>query len=149
MSDYVDVEVLKSMPGIDMPHLQVTIEKILTDYENPGSVTCILTDDDHIHQLNRDYRGKDMPTDVLSFELSDTIHPTAPILGEIYISLDRASLQAQEAGRSLHDEVLHLAVHGTLHLLGFEHETDAGHLNMVAEENHYLSQQTAPITKGV
>ncbi|MFT5366772.1 MAG: putative rRNA maturation factor [Candidatus Latescibacterota bacterium] len=122
---------------VDCPAIEQVISALVVEFNITQDLTYVLTDDSHLHQLNRDFRNKDMPTDVLSFEMYDDIHPTSP-LGEVYISLDRAREQAREAGLSLQQEVLHLAIHGTLHLLGFEHETDAGHRQMHAKERQYL-----------
>jgi len=134
-----DIVPLKASAHIDIVGLQNIIEEILKDHDVSQDVTCILTDDKHVHQLNRDYRNKDTTTDVLSFEMSDQIHETSP-LGEIYISLDKATLQANEANHPLNHEVFHLAIHGTLHLLGYEHDTDQGFADMRDKENHYLKK---------
>lgn len=134
----IDIVELTPNPNINFLQLEKALTTVLTDFGVSQEVTCILTDDAHVHQLNRDFRNKDMPTDVLSFEIHDTIHPASP-LGEIYISIERAQIQAQQASHSLQEEVLLLAIHGTLHLLGYEHETDAGYETMSAKEKHYLS----------
>src|ERR1700761_166860 len=76
-------------------------------------ISLVLCDDAFIQNLNRDHRGKDKPTDVLSFPQDDDV-----VLGDIVISLDTAKRQAKAAGWSHMDEVVLLAVHGTLHLLG-------------------------------
>lgn len=85
-------------------------------------VALQLVDDAAIQALNRDYRGKDKPTDVLAFAQRDA--PTTPdhdVLGDIVISLDTARRQAK---RGLAAELLHLASHGLCHLLGYDHNTD-------------------------
>ncbi len=83
-----------------------------------------LTTDAEIHALNRDYRAKDKPTDVLAFAQregpSATLHPT--LLGDIVISVETARKQAK---RGLEKELLHLASHGLCHLLGYDHRDDA------------------------
>lgn len=83
-----------------------------------------LTTDAEIHALNRDYRSKDKPTDVLAFAQregpSAKLHPT--LLGDIVISVDTARRQAK---RGLEKELLHLASHGLCHLLGYDHRDDA------------------------
>ena len=93
-------------------------------------VGVLLTDDAELQRLNRDFRGKDAPTDVLSF--ADDVASafvSAPdqlrYLGDIAISLDRAREQAVEYGHALSRELAFLAVHGTLHLLGYDHERGA------------------------
>jgi probable rRNA maturation factor len=87
-----------------------------------GDLTIVLTDDAQLHELNRDYLGIDAPTDVLSFPASETDPETARrYLGDILISVPRAEEQARAAGHGLEAEVQLLAVHGTLHLLGYDH----------------------------
>ncbi|MBQ8255426.1 MAG: apolipoprotein N-acyltransferase [Alphaproteobacteria bacterium] len=84
-----------------------------------SEVSIILTDDKEIHAINREYRGVDKPTNVLSFELGDDI-----LLGDIYISLDTVVREAAAANISVEDHVAHMVVHGVLHLLGYDHITD-------------------------
>ena len=98
-------------------------------FERDCSVSVTLTDDEHIHSLNREYRGVDRPTDVLSFPMfafDGTDEPPAGeafSLGDIVISVERALAQAKEYGHSVRREIAFLAVHSTLHLLGWDHET--------------------------
>ena len=98
-----------------------------------AEVSILLTDDEAVRQMNRDYRGQDRPTDVLSFAQRDaggagpTVRPGArnpEILGDVVISVDTARRQAAARGASLEDELAHLAAHGTLHLLGYDDETE-------------------------
>ncbi len=87
-----------------------------------GDITIVLTDDSQLRELNRDYLGIDAPTDVLSFPASETDPETgARYLGDIAISFSRASEQAQTSGHALEAEIQLLVVHGTLHLLGYDH----------------------------
>jgi probable rRNA maturation factor len=85
-------------------------------------VTLVLTDDAEIHRLNRDYRGSDRPTDVLAFALDEggPVFPHAP-LGDVVVSVERAGLQAGARRHPLDAELELLVVHGTLHLLGYDH----------------------------
>lgn len=89
----------------------------------PGAhLTIVLTDDQRIRELNRDYLGMDAPTDVLSFPASETDPETgSPYLGDILISLPYAAKSAAQAGHPLEAEVQLLVVHGVLHLLGHDH----------------------------
>lgn len=91
-----------------------------------GELSVLLTDDATIHPLNRDWRGKDRPTDVLSFsQLEGDPVPGLPlVLGDVVISLETAQRQADERGHSLENEVQVLLVHGIVHLLGHDHEVD-------------------------
>ncbi len=85
-------------------------------------LTILLTDDAQLRELNREYLGLDAPTDVLSFPASVTDPETARrYLGDILISVQRAEEQARAAGHALQAEVQLLVVHGTLHLLGYDH----------------------------
>ena len=86
--------------------------------------TCLITGDSDLRRLNRDFLGKDYPTDVLSFP-----DPASPAgLGEIAISAARARAQAKAYGHSLENEIRILMLHGLLHLLGMDHETDRGQM---------------------
>ncbi len=87
------------------------------------AMTCLVTTDVELRRLNRDFRGKDYPTDVLSFpsNMSDGS-------GEIAISWDRAEAQANEMGHTVDDELRILMLHGMLHLIGMDHERDAGEM---------------------
>jgi len=95
----------------------------LTDGYAAYEASLRLTDDATIHALNRDYRAKDKPTDVLAFAQREgpggPLHPE--LLGDVVISVDTARTQAK---RGLHAELLHLASHGLCHLLGYDHRDD-------------------------
>ena len=86
-------------------------------------IELVLCHNDYIHKLNNQYRGKDCATDVLSFPIS--LVENAP-LGSIVISYDKALDAAKKYGHSLDEEVSLLFIHGILHLLGHDHETDSG-----------------------
>ena len=135
----LELTTLVTIPALDMPFLESVLNRVLLSRDAPGIVSYILTEDAHIRELNHTYRNIDKTTDVLSFELLDPIHPDNVYLGEVYISVDRAQQQAKDANRTLQEELTHLAVHGTLHLLGFEHDTDKGYKQMQNEENKYLA----------
>jgi probable rRNA maturation factor len=88
-----------------------------------ADLTIALSGDDHLHKLNREYLGKDAPTDVLSFPADDETDPETDrrYLGDVIISLARAAEQAQQRGHAVESEVQLLVVHGVLHLLGHDH----------------------------
>ena len=89
-----------------------------------AELSLLLCDDPTMATLNRDYRGKEGPTDVLAFALLEGTPMAARgplLLGDVVISLPTAKRQAEERGRSMHDEVMELLAHGLLHLLGFDH----------------------------
>ena len=83
----------------------------------------IIVNNDYIHELNKNYRGIDKETDVITFALEDdkTFNPIDRVLGDIYISIDKVYEQAIEYGHSEVREICFLAVHGLLHLLGYDH----------------------------
>lgn len=83
----------------------------------------IIVNNEYIHKLNKDYRNIDRETDVITFALEDdkTFNPEERILGDVYISIDKAKSQSTEYGHSLRRELCFLAVHGMLHLLGYDH----------------------------
>ena len=83
-----------------------------------GEVSLTLVGDDRIRGLNRDYLGRDRVTDVISFALHG---PGEPLLADIYIGYPQALRQAAELGLSAHEELVRLAIHGTLHALGYDH----------------------------
>ena len=83
----------------------------------------IIVHNEYIHELNKKYRGIDRETDVITFALEDdkTFNPEDRILGDIYISVDKVKSQSEEYGHSFLRELSFLAVHGMLHLLGYDH----------------------------
>ena len=93
-----------------------------------ASCSIIIVDNSFIHKLNKEYRGIDRETDVISFALEDDKSMIIPneirLLGDIYISLDKAKEQAEAYGHSLERELCFLAVHGIYHLLGYDHESE-------------------------
>ena len=109
-----------------------TVEKVLhsaieKEKLDKVSFNLIIVDNEYIHELNKNYRSIDRETDVITFALEDEDTLIVPdeqrILGDIYISIDRAKTQAEEYGHSLLRELSFLAVHGFYHLLGYDHMT--------------------------
>src|SRR6185437_9381743 len=94
-----------------------------TEVAKGRSFECLITGDAELQRLNRDFRGKDQTTDVLSFPAEDK-----GFLGSIAISSRRAAAQAREFGHSHEDEVRILMLHGLLHLTGLDHEADNGRM---------------------
>lgn len=102
----------------------------------------IFVDNDYIQKLNKQYRGIDKVTDVISFALEDdkTFNPEERVLGDIYISLDKATSQALEYGHSLTRELCFLSVHGLLHLLGYDHMNSADEKIMFSLQDKILEE---------
>lgn len=125
------------LPSIDAELLRRRARRVLADLGHARSeLSLVLTDDAGIAELNRAWRGKRGPTDVLSFSLVEGAHEThrGALLGDVVIGLPQAARQARRAHRGLDREVAQLAIHGILHLLGHDHEDDAEARAMRREE---------------
>jgi len=91
-----------------------------------AELAVILADDARLKDLNRDWRGKDRPTNVLSFPGAEGDEiATAPLLGDLVLAFETVAEEAKRDGKSFEDHFAHLVVHGTLHLFGFDHMSDA------------------------
>lgn len=102
----------------------------------------IFVDNDYIHKLNKEYRGIDRPTDVITFALEDgcEVDLNMPrLLGDIYISIDKAREQSLEYGHSFLREISFLAIHGFLHLLGYDHMKKEDEIVMFKEQEEILN----------
>jgi probable rRNA maturation factor len=103
----------------------------------PAKVNLVFTTDVRIRRLNREYRAKDKPTDVLSFNIDSPAEPDG-VLGEIYVSVPQARRQAADYGASPAEEILRLTCHGLLHLFGYDHMKPAERARMEAAEARCL-----------
>jgi len=91
----------------------------------PVELSLLLSDDAAVQELNRAWRGKDKPTNVLSFPAPEQPGVPGPRhLGDIVLAYETVVREAADEGKSLHDHATHLIVHGTLHLLGYDHELE-------------------------
>jgi len=144
--DRIDVQTSPRFAGeVDEELLRrVTTEVLRREgVEDEVALSVIITDDEAVRELNRQFRDVDAPTDVLAFgsgEEGDFV--TAPgepaYLGDVVISYHRAVVQAEEYGHSLNRELALLAVHGVLHLLGYDHANEAERMEMWAIQNEVL-----------
>lgn len=121
-----------------------------------GEVDLTFVDDEAIHELNKEYRGIDRPTDVLSFAMNESLDEEMDIvyeleegeeldeltdvLGDIIISVERAKAQSEDYGHSLERELGFLFVHGFLHLLGYDHQDTASEQVMMGKQETVLAQ---------
>jgi probable rRNA maturation factor len=127
-----------------------TVEKVLLsaiDKEKLEDVTfnLIIVDNEYIHEINKTYRGIDRETDVITFALEDEDSIVVPDevvrnLGDIYISIDKARMQAEEYGHGLLRELSFLAVHGFYHLLGYDHMTPEEEKVMFQKQEEVLEE---------
>ena len=124
-----------------MSHFVGASEKFLDGVGRSNAEVCVLlVDDAHIRTLNHAWRGKDTATDVLSWPHHDNPAPTDIFLGDIAISLDTNRAQAARRGWDEGDEASLLLLHGVLHLLGHEDETESGAARMQAVETRILGK---------
>lgn len=109
----------------DIMELKDFLYKVAKDEKLDNIIyNVIIVDNDRIQEINKEYRRKDMPTDVITFALEDdkTFNRTdIRVLGDIYISIDKVRSQALEYGHSFKRELYFLSIHGFLHLLGYDH----------------------------
>ncbi|MDR0840713.1 MAG: rRNA maturation RNase YbeY [Christensenellaceae bacterium] len=118
-------------------------EAALRQVGRAGDISILVTDDAAIHAVNRNYRKVDSPTDVISFpawEGEMIVAAPDDFLGDIMISLPRAHAQAAEYGHTLERELSFLAVHGTLHLLGYDHMQPEAEREMFALQEMILTE---------
>ena len=131
--------------GADPAAVAATVEAVLAA-ERVGEceVGVVLLDEHEMRELNREHRGKDEPTDVLSFPIDedDELDGVTRLLGDVVICVPVAERQAAEQGVEPGDELVDLLVHGVLHLLGYDHETDDG--EMLARQDAIVAE-LAPI----
>lgn len=118
-----------------LPQLEIFLEQAIRAAKLRGDVSVLLTGDKQIRRWNREFRGKNKPTDVLSFPAApvegiDGPMP-APLAGDLAISLETAERQGAEQGHTLLEEIKVLLLHGVLHLAGYDHETDQGQMARV------------------
>jgi probable rRNA maturation factor len=127
---------------IDTASLRTVGRKILSEegIEAREEINCIFTDDNHIKELNAQYRAKPVPTDVLAFSFTEgeDVAFRERLFGDIYISVEMAKRNAREYGQDLSRELQLLFIHGLLHLLGYGDETEDEQKMMRSKEQHYL-----------
>src|SRR5262245_7770793 len=110
-----------------------------------GEVCIVLTDDSAIARLNRDWRGIDKPTNVLSFPApGPTVGPEPRLLGDIVIAYQTLERECETENRLFLHHLAHLAIHGFLHLSGYDHETDGQADEMEALESKIMSRLNMP-----
>jgi probable rRNA maturation factor len=153
MSDEIEIAIKEEFRElVDEDKVRDIVQRVLKleTAPSPCEVSIVITDSETIHNLNRDYRGIDQPTDVLSFCLAnekgeesfpfilppdDTTH-----LGEVIISYPQATEQAAAQGHLIDKELTLLLIHGILHLLGYSHEQPDDEIEMQTREKHLLQQ---------
>ena len=141
LSIEIEHEAWEALPGL-AALAERAVAAALEGRGETGAVTLLFTSDAEMQVLNRDWRGKDKPTNVLSFPAPAMPVPEgeATPLGDIALACETVSREAAEQGKPLADHTAHLIVHGTLHLLGYDHETDGEAEEMESEERKILAR---------
>lgn len=115
--------------------IEAALEEI--EFTDDYEVSVSFVGDEEIHELNRDYRGVDRTTDVLSFPMDDEF---TNMLGDIVININKVIEQAKEYGHSEKREISYLTVHSSLHLMGFDHEEEEDKKEMRAVEDRVMEK---------
>jgi probable rRNA maturation factor len=136
--------------GLERARLKRRTESMLTLLQlQKSELSLVFSDDAQLHELNKLYRGKDRPTDVLAFPMHEgefgLLHSRLPagLLGDVIVSVPTANRQARAARRPVLDEITMLVAHGLLHLLGWDHETAAKDRAMRAETDRLVAAAIA------
>lgn len=115
--------------------------------ETQSELSVELVGDPRMRRLNREYRNKDRPTDVLAFPMRESDNPCPTLLGDVVISVPTVLRQAKEAGRSVNDELATLLVHGVLHLCGYDHERNKEEAARMHRRERTILQTIGPVPR--
>jgi len=138
------VLVKKKVRGLKANYLSSLAHKILDAVGlERTELSILITSDEEIKELNKLYRNKDRPTDVLSFPMGEEIGGWK-LLGDVVISIDTARAQAKELGISLEEEVKRLLIHGIVHLLGYDHELGEEEERRFKDMEEYIQSKIEP-----
>lgn len=141
MSIVLDLQIASS--ATDLPtqqDIECWLSAAITPFQAEAEVTVRIVDASESQQLNRTYRGKDKPTNVLSFPCQCTTGLELPLLGDLVICAAVVAQEASEQNKTLAAHWAHMIVHGCLHLLGFDHINDTEAAEMEAEEIQILAE---------
>ena len=128
----------------DDESFRLWVETVLSQQAEPVELVIRLVDEEESRQLNQAYRGKERPTNVLSFPFEAPPQVASRLLGDLVICVPVVAREAQEQGKSLEAHWAHLVIHGLLHLLGYDHQTDEEALQMESRERDLLQQLNYP-----
>jgi len=137
----VDVEIPCLSWREALPEVEALIEEAARAIDAAGEAAVLLTDDDQVRELNTRFRGKNSPTNVLSFPVRP--NPMG-LLGDVALAYGVCEREARAQGKPLADHLRHLVVHGLLHLLGYDHEDDADGDVMESLERSILGRLGVP-----
>lgn len=131
---------------VDEERLVGLAQKILAASGEPdGELSLEIVGNKRIQDLNRRYRHQDRPTDVLAFPTREAPGPRTPLLGDVIISFQQAAEQATRYGHSIDEEFMTLLIHGTLHLLGYDHERGVHEAHRMHRKERSIMQTLRPL----
>ena len=137
----IDIEIEDDAWSADVPDVQGVVSRAAEQAAPPGDVVILLTDDETVRDLNARFRGKDRPTNVLSFPAPENARPH---LGDIVLAHGVCAAEARDQGKPFADHLSHLVIHGVLHLTGHDHEADDEAEAMEAQERTLLAALGIP-----
>lgn len=137
----IEVEIEDDAWAEDLADAQGVATRAAEAAAPPGDIVILLTDDEAVRALNARFRGKDRPTNVLSFPAPDSARPH---LGDIVLAHGVCTAEARDQGKPLADHLSHLVVHGVLHLMGHDHEAEDEAEAMEARERTLLATLGIP-----
>jgi probable rRNA maturation factor len=127
-----------SIETLTQAAVDACLAEVGLDMAEGNELSLLLCDDARIRNLNRDFRGLEKPTNVLSFPAAQI--PPQPVLGDIAIAYETVAREAAEEGKTLSDHYAHMVTHGLLHILGYDHEVDEDAEEMEALERRVLKR---------
>lgn len=149
--DFIDEAEIATPAAIELVKKVLTYVAEQEGIKKDAELSISFVSDEEIQEINRTYRGKDQPTDVISFAMQEQgegeiqiVGEDFVILGDIIISMDRTKEQAAEYGHSFERELAFLATHGLLHLIGYDHMTEEDEKEMFAKQEKYLQAVGLP-----
>ena len=126
----------KSNIDLDQESIRGLLELVLSDNKHQtAEINIIITDDDSLRLMKKEYFDQDVYTDIIAFNIDED-----PFEGELYISHDRVSDNAKKFDQTFEGELKRILIHGTLHLCGFDDQTQEDKLNMTSMEENYLKK---------
>ena len=145
----VTLEIQRALDGDDdgLPddeRFRCWVEAVLAQRREPAELVIRLVGEAESRQLNRTYRGKDRPTNVLSFPFEAPPEVPIPLLGDLVICAPVVAREAREQGKALQAHWAHMVIHGLLHLLGYDHETEEEAQSMESRERELLARLHFP-----
>lgn len=138
------VVILRDIENVRIPSskIRLLLSAIMRSEKQSGTLQVIVVDDVTMRRLNRRFKGRDKTTDVLSFPFAEAMPGTVSmrLIGEIYCNYSHCKRWVADNGGTVAEELVRLAVHGCLHLFGYDHHTPDDHRRMLRTENRYISQ---------